>query len=186
MNLQQLTTIVLALASRLPATWYGPHNPAVETSDARRDRVAVIAEADATEALLAPGRALPMALAVAVLWHEESGGYDPRIHAGQKHPFWTQDNGRARCLGQFHMSLIVPREVWVGTAGTDLESTRNCARATIRVWRAQASRCSALDVWDEASVAKVFGAYARGGSCVPDARDKKRAAMWAEAMRRAQ
>lgn len=120
-----------------------------------------------------------LGLAMLTLWHAETL-FDQRVHAGMQHPKWTQDKGRARCLGQIHVSLLVPQSEWERLVGTDEGATQMCADATARIWVAQARQCG---VWygqraDRNKVAKVFAAYASGGNCRPGERDWARADKW--------
>ena len=120
-----------------------------------------------------------LGLMVLEVWNAETL-FDQRIHAGLDHPKWTQDSGRARCMGQIHVSVLVPQEQWEKTVGTDEGATQLCADATARVVVAQARNCG---VWagqraDRNKVAKVFAAYASGGACVPTERDYARADKW--------
>lgn len=120
-----------------------------------------------------------LSLAELELWNAETL-FDQRIHAGLEHPKWTQDSGRAKCMGQIHVSLLVPQEQWEKLVGTDEGATQLCADATARVLVAQARNCG---VWagqraDRNKVAKVFAAYASGGKCVPEERDYSRADKW--------
>jgi hypothetical protein len=120
-----------------------------------------------------------LGLMVLEVWNAETL-FDQRIHAGLEHPKWTQDSGRAKCMGQIHVSVLVPQEQWEKTVGTDEGATQLCADATARVVVAQARNCG---VWagqraDRNKVAKVFAAYASGGACVPTERDYARADKW--------
>ena len=120
-----------------------------------------------------------LGLMVLEIWNAETL-FDQRIHAGLDHPKWTQDSGRAKCMGQIHVSVLVPQDQWEKTVGTDEGATQLCADATARVVVAQARNCG---VWagqraDRNKVAKVFAAYANGGLCVPQERDFARADKW--------
>jgi hypothetical protein len=123
--------------------------------------------------------ATEFSLAMLELWHAETL-FDERVQAGVKHPKWTQDNGKAHCFGQIHVSQLVPEEEWNKMVGTADEAIELCAAATARIWVAQARQCG---VWsgqraDRAKVAKVFAAYATGGNCRPSERDWARADKW--------
>jgi hypothetical protein len=101
--------------------------------------------------------ATEFSLAMLELWHAETL-FDERVQAGVKHPKWTQDNGKAHCFGQIHVSQLVPEEEWNKMVGTADEAIELCAAATARIWVAQARQCG---VWsgqraDRAKVAKVF------------------------------
>jgi hypothetical protein len=120
-----------------------------------------------------------LSLAMLMLWHGETL-FDQRIHAGVEHPKWTQDAGKARCLGQIHISQLVPEEEWNRLVGTSEGATQLCADATARIWVAMARQCG---VWsgqraERTKVAKVFAAYATGGNCTPGERDWARADKW--------
>lgn len=124
-----------------------------------------------------------LAAAALVLWNEESR-FDARVHAGLPHPVWTQDQGRARCLGQLHQSALVPPDEWARLAGTDEDATLQCGRATIRVLTAQGRRCGVyLGVRaDRNRIAQVYAAYGSGGKCRPDDRAWQRADRWLKVM----
>lgn len=124
-----------------------------------------------------------LSLAELELWNAETL-FDQRVHAGLEHPKWTQDNGKAHCFGQIHVSQLVPQEEWEKTVGTSDGATQACADATARIWVAQARQCG---VWsgqraDRNKVAKVFAAYATGGNCTPQERDWARADKWVAAI----
>jgi hypothetical protein len=124
-----------------------------------------------------------LSLAELELWNAETL-FDQRVHAGLEHPKWTQDNGKAHCFGQIHISQLVPQEEWEKTVGTSDGATQACANATARIWVAQARQCG---VWsgqraDRNKVAKVFAAYATGGNCTPQERDWARADKWIAAI----
>jgi hypothetical protein len=106
--------------------------------------------------------------------------FDVRVHAGEKHPVWTQDDGKAMCLGQIHVSGIVPESEWRTLAGTDLAATRRCARATMRLLIAHQRHCDArTKVPTPQAIARVFASYGTGGQCTPTKRSLERAGRWA-------
>jgi hypothetical protein len=162
-----------------------PHSLAPgETKEDRDPRVVRIAEsAWEAAAPFADGRGwtrFETALATIVLQGNESGGFDLRIHAGEVHPIWTQDHGLARCLGQHHVSLLVPAEDWARLAGVDEDATLRCARATTKVLLAHAKLCGVYlgrHATREA-IAQTFAAYGSGGHCKPDDEDYRRAKQW--------
>jgi hypothetical protein len=108
---------------------------------------------------------------------------DAIIHAGGKHPVWTQDHGRARCLSQLHKSGQVPE--WATLAGIDFDATKRCAAATIRVLRSSAWKCHTnISTAAASDMARVFAEYAVGsGNCRPTKQSAERAGAW-DRMRR--
>lgn len=148
---------LLTAALNLPMPYYKGQPP--ETRAQYEQRLEVIAEGIAVETAGTPvwGHRRMAATVFMVWWHESR--FAVEVHAGTRHPAWTQDDGRARCMGQLHVSGIVPPRDWARLAGTDLAATRRCAAATMRVLAAQARRCSG------APLAGVLGAYGRGHGC---------------------
>lgn len=123
------------------------------------------------------------AVALLRVWNEESK-FDQRIHAGLQHPTWSQDGGKAHCMGQIHVSKIVPMDTWERMVGTDEGATALCAEATAKVWVSMARQCG---VWanqppDKLKVAKVFAAYGTGGNCTPTDSALVRAEKWQTAV----
>ena len=165
-----LSAAILAAALSLPSPWRSP-----EPEDAYRARLETIATAVAIEAQAATSvHALELAVAVLTIWaHESRFALD--VHSGER----TGDLGRARCLGQVHPSGIVPRREWLALTGTDLASTRRCARATVRVFAAQARRCVGTSIpLSAGAVARAFAGYGTGGSCAAAPWARKRARTW--------
>lgn len=161
-----------------------------ETDEARDARLAMIADAVAAEtAPYADGsgwRHLELAVAVFELFYAEAR-LDRRIHAGVPHPTWTSDHGRAKCLGQIHVSDLIPRSEWETLAGDGLEATRRCARATALVLVWQARQCG---VWSRQRatpdrVAFSFAAYGTGGNCTAYPAALTRAREWADLLEKA-
>lgn len=103
---------------------------------------------------------------------------DAIIHAGGKHPVWTQDRGRARCLSQLHKSGQVPE--WSTLTGTDFAATKRCAAATMRVLHSAAWKChTSISTATASDMARVFAEYGAGtGACIPTAQSKARAFAW--------
>jgi len=159
-----MTSLILAIKSKLlmaalslPAPWYADGPP--ESRQQYEARVETIAEAIAVETARTPvWTQKRMAATVFFVFYLESR-FAYEVHAGTKHPVWTQDDGQARCMGQLHISGIVPSHEWERLAGTDLDATRRCVAATMHVLAAQARRCAG------APLAGVLGAYGRGSGC---------------------
>ncbi len=124
-----------------------------------------------------------IALADTVLEGNETR-FDRRIHAGEKHPIWTQDDGLATCLGQHHESKNVPREEWQRLAGLGLEATERCARATTMVLVSQAKQCGVFlgRRASKGAVAAAFAGYGSGGNCSPSEEMSRRGAEWERLM----
>lgn len=176
-----LKDVLLTAILSWQAPWYPPgQNP--ENPEEYRARLAIVAEAVALEAVQQKGgkfdtRAL--AAATLTVWYGETR-FAYEVHALGKSR-WGQDVGRARCLGQIHQSRLVPQEEWELLVGADLESTRRCARATMRVLLAMSRYCS-IDAANEANLARVFAAYGTGRGCGETTSSKSRARRWARMM----
>lgn len=176
-----LKEFLLAVILQWHPPWYPPgQNP--ETTDQFRERLSVIAEAVALEAPDNKAAALDsraLAAATLTLWYGETR-FAYEVHAlGTSR--WGQDIGKARCLGQLHQSRLVPEDEWSQMVGADLESTRRCARATMRVIVAMSRYCK-ISVANETSMALVFGAYGSGRGCMVSTRSQSRARRWARVM----
>jgi hypothetical protein len=177
-----LKDLLLAAILRWQAPWYPPgENP--EDLEDYRARLSVLAEAVALEAAEHKSATLDrraLAAATLTVWYGETR-FSYEVHAlGTSR--WNQDVGKARCLGQLHQSKLVPAEEWVALVGADLESTRRCARATMRVLLAMSRYCGVSHA-DESSMATVFGAYGTGRGCALTTKSKSRARRWAALMR---
>lgn len=182
----QSTVIVAWLAAELMKL-PGSHAPG-ETREEYASRVHDVAVSLVDEAIpiarAAHGWSVTeIAVAGAIVWHGETL-FDKRVQAGEAHPKWTQDDGRARCGMQLHSSAIVPQEVWEKLAGVAPDATHLCARYGLRVLVAQGRQCSTFIGLraDRARVAKTFASYATGGKCVPTDRDWQRADRWVKIM----
>lgn len=164
----------------------GSHAPG-ETREEYLNRAKEIATALAEEAVpYANGTgwsATELAAAGAVIWYSETL-LDKRVHAGEQHPIWTQDNGLAKCGFQLHVSGIVPQDVWERLVGLGADSTHLCAQYGLRVVVAQARQCGVFSGLraDRNRVAKTFASFATGGKCVPTDRDWQRADLWVRMM----
>lgn len=163
--------------------WYPPgENP--ETLDTYRARLETIAEAVAVESEAAARAGLgrrALAAATLTVWYGETR-FSYEVHVEGKSR-WHQDWGKARCLGQLHVSGLVPKDEWELLVGGDLEATRRCARATMRVLAAQARYCS-VKAPTEWSLARVFAAYGSGRGCAVTPQAKQRAKRWSTLMQR--
>ncbi len=169
-----LTQLLLAALLQLQAPWYPPgKNP--ETHEQYRARLETIAEAIVTEARAVGPKHLDvraLAAATATVWYGETKfAYEVHVLGKSR---WKQDRGKARCMGQLHASRLVPKEEWETLAGADLQATRRCARATIRVLLAVSRYCGAVGP-SESHLARVFAAYGSGQGCSPDRRAESRA-----------
>lgn len=124
-----------------------------------------------------------LAAAAEVIWDGESL-FDRRVHAGEQHPIWTQDNMLARCGMQLHASGLVPADVWTQLGGVDQDATRLCAKYGTRVVVAMARQCGVYNGLraDRNRVAITFASYASGGKCKPDDRAWQRADRWLKMM----
>jgi hypothetical protein len=176
-----LKELLLAAIVRWQAPWYPPgENP--EDAEDYRARLAVLTEAVAMEAAEHKTAALDrraLAAATLTVWYGETR-FAYEVHAlGTSR--WNQDIGKARCLGQLHKSKLVPVDEWDQLVGDDLDSTRRCARATMRVLIAMSRYCS-IGRADESTMATVFGAYGTGRGCELTTKSKSRARRWAALM----
>jgi hypothetical protein len=178
-----LTSLLLSASLTLPHPWHPP-GQAPETDAEYAARVATIAEAVAIEAQEARGAGLGasnLAFAVMTIMYNESR-FALSVHNGDT----LGDRGRARCLAQIHTSRLVPREEWMGLTGVDLESTRRCARAAMRLLGAQYRRCGLhKEVVSKVALAKAFAAYGSGNSCEVTTSSLRRADDWEELKARA-
>jgi hypothetical protein len=145
---------------------------APETDEQRSERVALIDAAIAVEAFesakTSPLDARTLAAATKTKWHGESR-FAHAVHAGDPGRYGS-DEGRSRCLGQIQASGLVQPVEWRELAGLDEESTRRCARATMRVLSAMARYCQTTDL------AVVFSAYGTGRGCAVTNSGRQRAA----------
>jgi hypothetical protein len=187
-----------------PRAWYaaGSQSPgALETQDEYEARIdlAIHALAKATREQRKDGtyRVIPpnwwygvkvLDTAVLAHWYEESRlAYE--IHAGIDHPVWTQDVGRARCLGQLHAGLV-PLHDWEELAGLDEDATQRCALWTARALTRMALYCGkgrrGADKIDDILL-PMFSAMG-GGGCSPTVSGRAKLArfgkMWREVQRR--
>jgi hypothetical protein len=180
-----LPEILLSIALGLPAPWYRPgHNP--ETVDEYRDRMEAISQAIAVEAEAAEGwrwDATSLAAATLVTWYAESR-FALEVHNGSGLSQFGEDEGRARCFGQLHATGLVPKPEWQTLTGVDLEATRRCARATMRVLTSTANRCGMKETKPNSmwAVARMLAAYMSGKGCAPTKASTARARRWSKVM----
>lgn len=121
--------VALALAAPRPGR-------DTESAEDRTARVTTIAIAAAEAAESDEGDAWPWdreslaVAALAVTWHE-SIRWSRWVHAAP----WVRDvrGTRATCLGQIHVTPWVPIAEWRTLAGVDVEPTRRCLGAVVRV-----------------------------------------------------
>ena len=109
--------------------------------------------------------------AVLTIWYYESR-FSRTVHAGGLTQ-WGSDRGKAKCMGQLHAGLWLPEAQWASLVGTDLESTKRCARATLTRFRMAAGACG----WRWGSAKGWAGAFRNyaGASCdKPIPTEKKR------------
>lgn len=180
-----LAEILLAIALSLPAPWYEP-GKAPETDEQYRERLQTIATSIALEAEANEDwqwDSTSLAAVTFVTWYSESK-FALEVHNGSGKSRHGEDEGRARCLGQLHKTGWVPKSVWKTLAGTDLEATRRCARATMKVLAMQGKRCNMKKRPNLWAVARMEAAYAHGMSCAPTKNSTARARRWAKLMAR--
>jgi hypothetical protein len=180
-----LAEILLAIALSLPSPWYKPgKNP--ETDQAYRERMQTIATAIALEAEANEDWQWdPTSLAAAtfVTWYSESR-FALEVHNGSGLSRFGEDAGQARCLGQLHKTGWVPNSEWQQLTGIDLEATRRCARATMKVLAMQGKRCKMKKSPNLWTVARLEAAYGHGTDCSPTKNSTARARRWARLMDR--
>ena len=183
-----LSEIILSIVLSLPAPWYQPgKNP--ETPDEYQQRLHTIAEAIALEAQSAEDwrwDETSLAAATLVVWYSESR-FALEVHSGSGTSRYGEDEGRARCFGQIHQTGLVPKPEWQSLTGVDLEATRRCAKATMRVLTVQGRRCGMQEnkpsMW---AVARMVAAYGSGKSCSPTKDSTARARRWSKLMEKIQ
>ena len=177
-----LKELLLAAIVQWAPPWYPPgKNP--ELPDQYRARLDTIAQAVAIEAAQVKKTRLDkraLAAATLVIWYGETR-FSHGVHV-KGVSRWGQDRGKARCMGQIHVSGLVPKKEWDLLVGGDLEATRRCARATLRVLAAQSRYCGVRRP-TEAGIAKVISAYGTGKGCRTTDQGKKRARRWARLMK---
>jgi hypothetical protein len=180
-----LAEVLLSIALTLPAPWYRPgHNP--ETPEEYRARLELVSQAIAMEAEAAEGwrwDSESLAAATLVTWFAESG-FALEVHNGSRRSRYGEDQGKARCFGQLHQTGYVPKPEWESLTGVDLESTRRCARATMRVLTAQANRCGMKEnkpnnMW---AVTRMWAGYMTGRACGAIKAATARARRWNKVM----
>lgn len=149
----------------------GPWEPArqAEPPAERFERLNTIARAIALESAHPPegwrwGSEELAALLLATSY-EEGWMWRRDVHEGRK----LGDGGRARCLMQLHRHPTwMPRELWLASTGTDLESTRICVAGAARVMAHYARAC--VNDWRskhdlEGSLARIVSGYGTGRTC---------------------
>jgi len=149
-----------------------PPDPyARETGEMRQTRFSTIAEAIVIEVMEDTGPLPPhvMISALLVTAREESG-FRLVVHSGRA----RGDLGSSICLTQIRSGAhkFISRSRWRGLAGTGLESTRECIRATIEILNHHAVSCE-IRKWNTWSMAGLFTSYGTGHTCRPDYNSKR-------------
>jgi hypothetical protein len=195
---------LLGAALAQPRAWYAPGSDALgarETQEEYETRIDLAVRAlaratvkerkDGTHAVIPPNwwhHRSTLVAAVLAHWYEESRlAYE--IHAGMDHPVWTQDLGRARCMGQLHSGLV-PDQDWLTLAGLDEKATERCALWTARAITRMALYCGqgkrGSDKLDDLLV-PMFSAMG-GRGCAPTVAGRAKALrfskIWREMQRR--
>jgi hypothetical protein len=161
-----LSVVRAAILAAELAAWPGPHGD-TEAPECRQERLGTIALATELETHPAPpawryGSDELRDAALVVTWWE-SGRWRLDVHDGRR----KGDRGRSACLGQIMRGAWYHGERWRALMGTDMESTRQCVRAVVRVLTHHANRC--LPSWQETltvpALARVLSGYASGYSC---------------------
>lgn len=167
-------------AMQQPRAWYEPGSEADgarETQAEYEHRIGLMVKAlaEVTVRVREDGTARTMpalwkwgrkAIAAAVLthWYEESR-FALEVHAGTKHPVWTQDVGRATCLGQLHVGLVSAND-WAKLAGTDFGATKLCARWSARALTRMALYCGGKRTKFQDIALPMFSGLGGGGCAV--------------------
>lgn len=117
--------------------------------------------------------------AVLAHWYEESR-FAYEVHAGIDHPVWTQDVGRARCLGQLHAGPVPPQD-WLKLAGLDEAATERCALWTARTLTRMALYCGR----DKPVTNVLLGMFSAmgGAGCAPTVAGRAKLARFAKMWR---
>jgi hypothetical protein len=171
-----LHVAIFAILSALPVS-VTPRGHTPESEAARAERLDVIALA-----IDDVSRTPEQAAVLIVLAYEESR-LDPLIHAGLKHPVWTQDRGRARSLWQLHRSGLV--RDWDTIGGTDLAATTRAARDALRVVNSASYMCAHSSLLTVSDAERAIAAYGSGsGNCTPTVKSRHRAQMWERVRRK--
>lgn len=124
-----LAAALLALSLGMPRGWYGTS----EVPGDRMARLAVIAESIAVVAAefqlseRYPDR-FELAAALLVVTHQESGGWDRRVHTGAK----KGDAGTSTCIAQVNKKNSAHRGGWASLAGLSRAATKRCIEAAAR------------------------------------------------------
>jgi hypothetical protein len=159
-----------------------------------RDRIAVIVRAvaeatavprkDGTYAVVPPTwRWHRTTLAAAVLTHfYEESRFALEVHAGEEHPVWTQDDGRARCLGQLHAGFV-PSHNWQELAGLDLDATKRCVLWTARALTRMALYCSPKKVRRVEDILLPMFSGMSGNGCGVTVSGRRKVAMFSKVWR---
>lgn len=106
-------------------------------------------------------------------WFEEGARFALDVHTGAR----RGDAGRAACFGQvWSHGVFLPRAAWLGTMGTNQESTTACARATSRYLTIGVERCIRPMLSEQENTARVVMLYGTGKRCTPSRWAYERAA----------
>lgn len=125
---------------------------------------------DAVQELDVPYERSLLAATISIWWWETR--FSLSVHRGGLSR-WGSDDGRAKCFGQVHVRAVgIKRQdgesleafrdrqqaTWESLAGTDYESTKECALATMRQYLSKLKQCRETEEpWLHA-----FGAYGHG------------------------
>jgi len=157
-----------------------------EPEDERFARLNTIARAVALEVKTLPDgwrwNSRVLAAVLLATSYEEGIRWRVDVHDGRT----TGDNGKARCLNQLWRHYRwMPKDKWLASTGTDLESTRICMAGAARILAHYSATCvspqrAEKDV--EGSLARIVAGYGTGTTCnenLPFAKRRARlAAKW--------
>lgn len=138
---------ILTLLPLAPPHW---HESQAEYETRARTMAIAIAEESRTRA---------EAMMVVTVFRWESS-FAPDVHSGER----LGDGGRAICAGQHHRNGRSEAE-WRALAGTGLDATRRCVRATVRALRGSAHYCRRFGHTEPVNA---FVKYGSGRRCLAD------------------
>jgi len=160
------------IATSAPPPWE-PSKRAEDPAE-RFERLNTIARAIALESKTPPAGwrwgSAELAAVLLRVTYEEGWRWRRDVHDGRQ----LGDNGKARCLAQLHRHPTwMPKNLWLASTGTDLESTRTCVAGAARVLAHYSAECvsdysAKHDL--EGSFARLLVGYGTGTGCNPKGR----------------
>ena len=170
----------------LSRPWSVLDRETIKERDARSDLMARALYDAADEIKPRMSRKWLVGAAMSTWWYETR--FSLEVHQGGLSR-WGSDDGRAKCFGQLHERAVGIKphdgepledfrqrqhEKWKSLAGTDYESTKECALSTMRLLLVKLRNCGHLQDFD-ARWMGAFGDYGSGGDqCLPGPTSEKR------------